>query len=104
MDPLPDREPKGKPMTDYPSRPAYMAQGANARPKLAPAEKVVPLRVAYTLLAICAALAISLIIALALLPAGSPPVPHCEEDEVLQAIDFPYSDADNLRCIHIDNL
>lgn len=68
--------------------------------------KVVPLAVAHTLLAICAILAICLIIALALLPADdtSNNLPDCAEDEVMQAIDFPYTDADNLTCIHIDDL
>jgi len=30
------------------------------------------------------------------------PVPKCEEDELLEAINYPYTNTDNLRCIHID--
>jgi hypothetical protein len=51
---------------------------------------------------VLAAMTIALL-ALLLTPSATP-VPRCEEDEVLVANDFPYTNSDNLHCEHIDNL
>lgn len=33
-----------------------------------------------------------------------PPIPHCQEDEVLSFKEAPYTDANNLVCVNIEEL
>lgn len=50
------------------------------------------------------ALAIILVIAVADFAARCNDIPPCEEDEVLVARDYPYTDTDNLKCVHIEEV